>query len=226
MVEKNIQDERVSYLSTLKFDPALWNTIQAKWITNIRVVVMLILSIVVIGTFAFMIIPRRLNPEIKIAIVTVITTLPGAGPEDIEKLITIPLEDALQNVDGLDTMTSSSRESVSAITMQFRSNVPADKAKSDAQSLVDGVVGLPDDAQTPSVKKIDFEDAPIWTFAITTKEDTASLMRFSKLLKERIKDLSKVDRVILSGFDIQNIQVEVNPVKAREYGINPALLAR
>ncbi|MEI6532414.1 MAG: efflux RND transporter permease subunit [Candidatus Roizmanbacteria bacterium] len=226
MVEKNIKDERVSYLSTLKFDPALWNTIQAKWITNIRVVVMLILSIVVIGTFAFMMIPRRLNPEIKIAIVTVITTLPGAGPEDIEKLITIPLEDALQNVDGLDTMTSSSRESVSAITLQFRSNIPADKAKSDAQSLVDGVIGLPDDAQTPSVKKIDFEDAPIWTFAITTKEDTASLMRFSKLLKERIKDLSKVDRVILSGFDIQNIQVEINPVKAREYGINPALLAR
>src|SRR3989344_5534504 len=96
----------LSYLGSLKFDPRLWNTWWAKYIIQIRLVIMFILLIIVVGSYSYIEIPRRLNPEIKIPIVIVSTVLSGASPEDVEQLITTPLEDALDNVEDIDTMTS------------------------------------------------------------------------------------------------------------------------
>ncbi len=212
--------DRISYLTQLTFDPRLWNTFQGRYLTQIRLVVLLILSIVTIGLFAYLNIPRRLNPEIKIPIVIVSTILPGASPEDTESLLTVPLEDKIKNIKGIDTMTSSSRESSSSIVIQFLSTVDGEKAKNDVKSAVDTVTTLPKDAKTPSVQKLDFEDQPIWTFAILTDSDPASLMRFTKNLKTQIEDLPKVDRVVVAGYDEQDIEVIIDQIKIKENGIN------
>ncbi len=211
---------KVSYLGSLKFDPRLWNNWWAKYLVQIRLVIMIILLVCVLGLFGYSRVPRRLNPEINIAIVTVNTILPGASPTDVEQLITIPLEDAVGNVSGIDTMTSFSTEGRSGITIQFKSNVNADKANSDVKSAVDTVNDLPSDATTPNVAKLDFENQPVWNFAVTTDLDTASLMRFSKVLKDRIDESSKVDRITMSGFDNQNVEVEILPERVEELGLN------
>ncbi len=210
-----------SYLSSLKFDPKLWNTIQARYLVNIRLVILLILGIVIVGLSNVLSIPRRLNPEVKIPIVTVITSLSGASPQDIEQLVTVPLEDKLSGVKGLDTMTSSSSEGVSVIILQFLSTVDSEKARTDTQSIVDTVTGLPSDAKTPTVKAIDFEDQPIWDFIVTTKSDYPSLMRFSKTLKNEIEDVAKVDRVSTSGYDEREIQIVIDPIKLKEFSLSP-----
>ena len=95
---------RASYLRTLKFDPKLLNSFPAKYLKNPRVPILFILTTILIGTVSFFTIPRRLNPEIDIPIVIVSTVLPGAGPNDVEQLVTIPLERRLSGVDGLDIM--------------------------------------------------------------------------------------------------------------------------
>lgn len=215
----------VSYLASVRFDPKLWNHWWAKYITQIRLVLILIFTIVVLGIFGYINIPRRLNPEINIAIVIVNTSLPGASPEDVEQLITIPLEDEIKGVEGIDTMTSTSVDSNSTITLQFKAGVNGDKARDDVKSAADSVTTLPTDATTPSVRKLDFEDQPVWSFAITTQSDTASLMRFSKLLKDRIEALTKVDRVVLSGFDDQDVEVILDPEKIAEFGLTPPQVA-
>lgn len=221
------KEERTSYLSKLKFDPGLRDTWWAKYIINIRLVILLIISIITVGVFSYFNVPRRINPEVKIPIVIISTVMPGASPTDIESLITIPLEDKVNNVKGIDTMTSVSRDNVSVITLQFLSTVDGNRAVQDVQTaLGSSKAGLPDDAQDPVVNLLDFEDQPIWTFAVTTRGDTASLMRFSRQLRDKIKDLPKVDRVEMSGFDTQEIQVIVDPKKIAQFGINPALLSQ
>nr|MBP9719418.1 efflux RND transporter permease subunit [Candidatus Levybacteria bacterium] len=100
-----------------------------------------------------------------------------------------------------------------------------DKARDDIKAAVDSVTDLPTDAKTPNVTKLDFESAPIWQFAITTKSDTPSLMRFSKLLQDRIEELAKVDRVDLSGYDDQEVQVILDPEKIASFGLNPTVVA-
>ncbi len=214
-----------SYLEKLEFDPALWNTLQAKWVTNIRLVILLIILVVAVGIVSIFTLPRRLNPEVQIPIITVSTVLPGAGPEDIESLVTRPLEDSVLGMDKLDTVTSSSRDNVSVMVLQFLSTVNKDKARDDVQALID-TVSLPDDAQTPKVSTIDFENEPVWTFSISSKSDTASLMRFSDRLKESIEDLPHVKNVDVAGFETQEVTVSMNPEKMREYGISAFTLSQ
>lgn len=214
-----------SYLDELKFDPSLWNSLHAKWITNIRLVILLIILVISVGLISVFTLPRRLNPEVKIPIVTVSTVLPGAGPEDIESLITRPLEDSLLGMDKLDIITSTSRDNVSVIVLQFLSTVNRDKARDDVQALVDTVT-LPEDAQTAKVAAIDLENEPVWRFSISSKSDTASLMRFADRLKDTIEDLPHVKNVDIAGFETQEVTVTVSPEKMREYGINPFTLSQ
>lgn len=218
--------EKKSYLDRIQFDPQLWKSWIAKYIVNMRIVMLLVVSIFAIGMFGYFNLPRRLNPEIKIPIVTIVTILPGAAPEDVESLVTIPIENKLRSVKGIDTLSSTSRDNASIITMQFLSTVTPDKAKADVQSQVDSITDLPKDAKVPTVTAIDFEDRPVWTFAITTQKDIRSLMGFSKELQNRIEDSPKVDRVTTSGFETQEIDVSILPEKVREYGINPLILAQ
>ncbi|MFZ2025982.1 MAG: efflux RND transporter permease subunit [Microgenomates group bacterium] len=218
--------EKKSYLERIQFDPGLWKSWIAKYVVNMRIVMLLVVSILAIGVFGYLNLPRRLNPEIKIPIVTIVTILPGASPQDVESLVTIPIENKLRSVKGIDTLSSTSRDNASIITMQFLSTVSPDKAKADVQSQVDSITDLPDDAKVPTVAAIDFEDQPVWTFVISTKKDIRSLMSFSKELQNRIEDNAKVDRVTTTGFETQEIDVSILPEKLREYGVNPLLLAQ
>lgn len=218
--------ENQSYLDRISFDPNLWKSWIAKYIVNIRIVLLLIITITLVGIIGFFSLPKRLNPEIKIPIVSVVTVLPGASPADVESLVTVPIENELKNVKGIDTLSSVSRDNVSIITAQFVSGVLPEKAKTDVQSEVDSVNNLPVDAQTPTVSALDFEDQPVWTFAVSTDRDVRSLMSFSEGLKERIEELSQVDRVTVSGYEAQEISILVKPEKVRELGINPLLLSQ
>lgn len=216
----------VSYLELLKFDPNLWQKWYAKYLVQIRLVLLLILAIVVVGIYGYINLPRRQNPEIKLAIVVVNTILPGASPTEIESLVTIPLEDKLSSLEGIDTLVSTSAENSSTITIQFKSGVDGDRARDQAQSAVDSVTTLPSDIQTPTVVKLDFENQPIWNFALLSNGDYPSLMRFSQALKKRIENISVVDKVEISGFDNQTIDVVIKPEKVRELGINPLLISQ
>lgn len=224
--KKSASGHQSSYLSRVSLTGEMKRDGIWKYITNMRIVLLLLITILFLGAVSYSSIPRRLNPEIKIPIVSIVTVLSGASPRDVESLVTVPLETALQNVRGIDTMTSVSRDNVSIISMQFISSVSQDKAKSDVQSAVDGVTNLPSDANTPSVKALDFEDQPIWTFALQSKDgDTPSLMRVAHELKTNLEQTEKVDRVTVNGFDTQIVSVSLSPQKIMEYGINPLALA-
>lgn len=213
-----------SYFARLVFDAKLRGDAIWHYIANMRIVLLTVIAILFLGFVSYLSIPRRLNPEIKISIVTVITVLPGASPTDVESLVTVPLEKNIQNIAGIDTLTSSSQDNVSAIVIQFLSSVPQDKAKADVQSAVDATSTMSKDALTPTVKALDFEDEPIWTFALSAP-DVPSLMRMSDMLKKNIENTPKVDRVLVNGFEKQEISIAVKPEAIRQYGLNPGLLA-
>ncbi len=223
--ENTKKNPEKSYLDNLKFDPKLQEAWWAKYIVNIRYVLLLILTILVVGLASYFSLPTRLNPEIKIPIVGVTTILPGAGPEDVESLVTKPLEDELAGLEGLTTMTSGSRDGVSSITLEFTSNTDAEKARQDAQNAVDLVNDLPEDATEPQVQKFDFENQPVWQFVLYGKDvQPPALLAYAKRLQDAIESSSKVKEVTLNGYETQEIQVIVKPEKARELGISPTAL--
>lgn len=224
-MKKKGSSKIVSYLKSLRFEKNLLSSIQAKYLGNFRIAALLIMCILIFGTVGFLNIPRRLSPEIKIPIITITTVLPGAPPEDIEALITNPIEDKIKSIKGIDTYTSTSLENASSIVIQFISNINIDKARSDVQSIVDGISNLPNEAQTPKINVVDFENQPVWEFAATSKTDTASLMIFAELLKNQLEDGILIDRVELKGFEEEEIAIEFDRSKIEQYGINPVMLA-
>jgi len=213
--------EHASYLKHLHYDKKLSDSYLARYLRNPRLLILILLIIIVLGVYSYNSIPRRLNPEIKIPLVVVSTVLPGASATDMESLVTTPLENSIGGVANLKTYSSTSRDSVSVIQIEFNSGTDADKAASDVKTAVDGVA-LPKDANDPSVAKVDFEQFPVWTFSLANnKGDTASLITFSNELKNRLETLKSVDNVTVSGLEEQEIQIFIKPDVISTYGFSP-----
>lgn len=214
------KDNENSYINKIFFNSKDFKEIVLSYFGNVRFAIMLIIIIAGAGITSYITLPRTLSPEVKIPIVSVFTVLPGAGPDDVESLVTEPLEDEIRSLPKIDIISSSSREGVSSIMIQFLSDVDPDKAKQDVQSAVDSVRVLPSEATTPNVDKLDFENQPIWMLSITSKADEVSLNQFSKQLKENLENLSLIDRVSVNGLEEKEIQVLIKDEIITQYGID------
>jgi len=218
-----------TYLQRLKFKKEDRQKLSAKYLQNIRLMVILVLAALIIGLFSFANTPRTLNPEVKIPFIIVSTALPGASPQEVESLITIPLEKEIKNIKGVDVFRSSSRESVSVITIEFTAATPTTEARNRVQSAIDKVKDLPEDALASLVQELDFENFPVITFALVKKEgaeDYASLMKLAAQLEEILEEIKSVDRVEISGLEQREIQILIQPEIIREKGVNPFLLSQ
>ena len=213
-----------TYLKRLKFNPKLENSIIAKYIVNLRLIILIVAGILFFGITSYISLPRNLYPDVNIPYVIVNTVLPGANPQDVESLVSIPIEDSVTGLSGVKTVTSTSSESVSSVTVEFQTGVNIDKAKTDVQSAVDSVTNLPENAQKPNVMKIDLQKTPIWTFGLTGNGDRASLIRFAKKLQQDLTDLPTIDSVSTDGLDEQEIQIIIKPDAVSSYNINPQQL--
>ena len=117
--------------------------------------VLLIVSLVVAGTYALIAIPKENAPEVRIPVGIVTTVLPGASAADVEQLVTDKIENGVANLESLDKLTSSSREGLSMVTVQFDASANLDKS---LQKLKDAVAAskadLPQEAKDPIVSEV------------------------------------------------------------------------
>jgi len=218
-------EKESSFLDRLTFDPKLNGTVIASYFKNIRTIVLIILTLTLAGLATFFSLPRELNPNIQIPIVFVSTPFPGAGPEDVEKLVTVPLEDSVSGLSGVEKVSSVSQENISTINIEFGSGVDPEKARADVERALDTVNDLPEDAETPNVQVLDFQNQPVLNFVLSGTADSASLNRFADILEERVKDLSGVEKVTISYRKEEEISVILKPEVLSERDLRPLDIA-
>ncbi len=214
-----------AYLQRLHFDPKLAQSFVARYVLNVRLMFLLIISIIVWGVFGYINLPRRTNPEVEIPYIFVSTILPGANAEDVEQLVSVPLEDAIKGVDHIDRLTSTSSDNTSFVVVEFKSSVDPKEARDEVQSAVD-TVNLPQNALDPHVIDLDFENFPVWTFTITSDADMATLARFAEELQDRLEDESVISRASVTGLETQEFQILMKPELITQIGLDPSILAR
>ncbi|MBI2439459.1 MAG: efflux RND transporter permease subunit [Candidatus Moranbacteria bacterium] len=219
-------EKEPSFLDRLTFDAALYKTFIAKYFSNIRAIILVVLTLTVSGLAAFFTLPKELNPDIKIPIVFVSTTFPGASPEDVEKLLTIPLEDAVSGLSNVQKVSSTSQESVSFLNIEFSSGTDPQKAKEDVQGAIDGVTDIPESAESSKVQVLDFQNQPVIIFSLSGKADEATLERFADLLKDRLDTLRDTKKVELSYRNEQDIVITIRPEKVREKNLSLQTIAQ
>ena len=191
------------------------NFIISNWAINNKTVVYVIMSIfLILGISSYFTMPRESFPEINDTKVFVSTVYPGNTAEDIERLITIPLEDALKSVKNLVEIKSTSSEDFSIIDVEFDENISIEDAKQKTKDLVDGVTTSADwpvfnNAKIePSIFELDFSELrPMLNISLIGDYPVEKMKDYAEILENKIEQLSQVKEVNIRG--IQPFEVEV-----------------
>ncbi len=209
------------YLERLEFRPELRKSWLNFFVTNFRVVLLLIILLTSAGLFAFLKLPRESDPEVKIPIAIVITTLPGASPSDVEELVTKKIETQISGLSGLDKVTSQSANSVSSITVEFSAKANlTESIRSLRDKVNDAKPKLPKDANDPVVTQISVDDQPVLQVAVTGPYDGFTMRSYAEDLKDAVEKVSGVREVKISGGDEKEFEVAYDPGKLTFYGIS------
>ncbi len=210
-----------AYLDRLQFNPKLRETWLNFFVTNFRVVILLIVIVTSAGIYAFSTLPRESNPEVKIPIAVVSTVLPGASPSDVEELVTKKMEIGLASLKGIKKLSSTSANSVSAITVEFDAKEKLDDAIRRVRDKVASVkTELTKDAKEPVVSEISLDDQPILQLSLTGPYDGFTLRKYAEQLKDEMEKNTGVREVQISGGDEKEYQVAYDPQKLVFYGVS------
>lgn len=185
--------------------------------------IMMLCIIITAGVVSLISLKMDLMPSMDVPVALVQTTYAGAGPEEVETLITEPLEEALATIANVKEITSTSSANSSMIVMEFADNTDLDMAALDMRERVDLVKGLlPDNASEPMVLKIDVSELTSALMVGVDSEtlDLSELNDFTKdQLENRFKQIEGVASVDLIGGLEREISVEVSPEKLQGYGL-------
>ncbi len=184
---------------------------------------MLILSLVVVGTFSFFSLGVDLFPKIDFPTLTVTVVNPGASPEEIETEITELIEESVNTISGIDELRSSSIEGVSRVFVQFLLEKDVEVAFNEVQQKVQAVIPrLPTTAEQPTVIKLDTDAAPVLRITISAPTSLRDVTQVAKTeIKERIESVNGVGQITIIGGQERQINVWIDPDKLRAYNVTP-----
>lgn len=164
---------------------------------------------------------KEIWPNVAFDVVSVTTTYVGASPVDIEKLITIPIEKELKQVDGVKEIGSSSGADLSLVYVEID---PDEKNKQkvirDIQSAVDRVKNLPRDVDKPVVSEITAKQYPIIEVSLSGELTEQELREHAETLEDILEDIQGVARIKKEGYREREIQILVNPEKLKKYYVS------
>jgi multidrug efflux pump subunit AcrB len=209
------------YLEQLQFNPELRKSWLNFFVTNFRVVVLLILLLSAWGLYSYQQLPLESNPEVKIPVAMVATPYPGASPADVEELVTKKIETKIASLKGVKEISSTSANSLSSISVEFEAG---EDLENSIRNLKDKVAEteseLPDEAEKPVVREISLDDQPILTLAITGPYDGLTLREYADIIQDELEKIPGVREVRVSGGDEKEISVAYDPNKLALYGIS------
>lgn len=184
--------------------------------------------LILFGVQCYLGLNYNLLPKIEVPTVTVSTIYPGASAAEVQTTLTKKLEDAFSSVEGLEHINSTSQESVSVITIAFKSGTDVDKAERNIQRKADQVQNdLPDEAQKPQVNKVNLEETPVIKSGVTAKMAPPKLYDFvDKQLKPILQNVAGVGQVNIIGGDKREIQINIKQERLLFYGLGIAQLTQ
>ncbi|MBQ4205090.1 MAG: efflux RND transporter permease subunit, partial [Bacteroidales bacterium] len=179
------------------------------------------ITVAILGVFALSKLSINLFPDMGTNAIMVMTSYSGASAEDIETNITKTLENTLNGVSDLKHLSSSSKENVSVITVQFEYGIDIEEATNNVRDKLDMVRQyLPDGAGNPTIFKFSMEDIPVMFLSVTAEE---SLSGLDKILDDKLTTplarVPGVGTVSVAGAPKREIQVYVDPNKLEAYNL-------
>jgi len=187
---------------------------------------MIFAAVLLFGLYSLVRLPVDFYPEVEYPAITILTVYSGANASDIETNISRPIEDAVNSVDKLKEVYSTSRDNMSVVTIEFEWETNLDEAANDIRNSLEFVSDeLPDGAESPIIFKFNSSMMPILFYSVTADQ---SYQGIEKLLDERlINRLNRIEgigSVNMSGVPGREIFVEVDPQKMEAYNLSVEMI--
>ncbi|MBX3021193.1 MAG: efflux RND transporter permease subunit [Bdellovibrionales bacterium] len=181
-----------------------------------------LLMIIVLGLFSFAKLPVDLFPEVTFPVVTVSTAYPGAGPKEVELLVSKPLEEEIGTISGLKTIRSINREGMSVVVAEFTLETDVKYAEQQVRDRTSSTRSkLPDDIKEPTIRRIDPADQPIMILSLYADLPMAQHYDMAKeLVKPRLEQIKQVGLVDVMGGRKREIHVEVDRNNLNRFNVS------
>ncbi len=173
------------------------------------------------GIAAYMAMPKEGNPEITVPIAIIATPFPGASPEEVEKLVTDPLEEAIEDITDIKEMRSSSSEGISLIVTEFELDTDIDlmiqKVK---EKVMDKRQELPEEVEESIVQEIDYSEIPLLLISVRGDISPIELKDIAEDIADELKAMPEVLDTTISGGLTREVQVKADPFKLNHYHLS------
>ncbi len=182
---------------------------------------MIYIAVTLLGLFALGRLAIDLIPELAFPSLSISTSYSGVAPEEIESLITIPIEQAVSTVSGVVSMDSLSREGSSRVTLRFPWGTDLEAAANEVRASVERVRSrLPAEASAPWVGRYDPSQMPIMTLGLSGELDLAELRRLAaEEISYYLERIDGVAAVTVQGGRSREVRVELDPARLQAYGL-------
>ena len=191
---------------------------------------MVMLVIAVVGWIAYQRMPVDAFPDVSMPIVAVRTIYAGASPQEVESSVTKKIEEAVSSLNYVDSVRSTSRESVSLVIIEFSVDYSPKSAADDVRQRLDNIQSvLPSDAERPEVLRFDPASVPILTFAVSDDSGSMSTEQVRELVDDkivpRIQRVPGVGTLSVVGGLSREVHVDLNLDRMRALGVAPQSVA-
>ncbi|MCO5143505.1 MAG: efflux RND transporter permease subunit [Oligoflexia bacterium] len=176
---------------------------------------MLTVIVLLLGIYSLFAIRKDLFPKVEFDITLVAAVLPGASPEQAEKLLVNPLEQAIREVDGIKKVTSNATEGRAVLTLQLDPDArDPDKTNTDIQRAIDRVDGYPEEAERPIVTALESGQTPVIELTVSSNElDDLVVRDAAKFLADELAFVPGVAKITKSAWRKRELQVLLNEDK-------------
>jgi len=191
-------------------------------IDNKSSIYVLTIIITMLGILSYINIPKEQFPEIVIPTIIVNTVYPGTSPEDMENLVTRPIEKECKSIQNVKKITSNSIQDFSSIVVEFTTNIPVPEAKQRVRDAVDKAKtklpnNLPND---PDIAEVDISEIPIMNINLSGDYDLQRLKKYAKDAQDKIETLPEITRVDIVGALDREIQINVDMYKMQAASVS------
>jgi multidrug efflux pump subunit AcrB len=185
-------------------------------------ILMLVSAFLVIGLIGYFQLPAELNPDIAFPAITIYTSYTGTDPQEMETLITKPIEDSIAGVSGIEEIDSTSESGVSVVRISFYFGTDLDTADAQVIQKVDAIRStLPVAATSPSVREANTNGQPILVIAMQSNSETQAQLQTmaTNIVQPALEQATDVGEVDISNVTQREIHVDINPTKLASYGV-------
>ena len=179
---------------------------------------LLMLAVVVMGFTSWGKLKKEIFPETAIDVVLVSIPYPNATPEEVERGVCVPVEEAVEDVNGVDRIKSTASQGLGSVVIEVKSGFKVRDVMDDVKTRVDAITNFPEEAETPTLEEMVLNSEVI-SVAVFAETDEASLLELANRMRDQLQGLPEITKVTLANSRPYEIGIEVSEENLRAYGL-------